>query len=277
MKRKVIKIDEEKCTGCGNCIPDCPEGALQIIDGKARLISDLFCDGLGACIGSCPEGAITVEEREAEPYDEKKVMENVVKQGEKTIIAHLEHLKEHGEENYLQQAIEFLKEKNIEIDLSKIHREAPCCPGMKIVDRRNEVEEGGTNVEVKSQLRQWPIQMHLISPSAGYFKKADLLLVADCVGYSYGNFHNDFLKGRSVIIACPKLDEGTDRYIEKLKLLIDQAEINTLTVIMMEVPCCGGLLMFAKEALSQAKRKVPLKKVIVSIEGKILEEKWEQI
>lgn len=148
---------------------------------------------------------------------------------------------------------------------------------MKIVDRRNEVEEGETNVEVKSQLRQWPIQMHLISPSAGYFKKADLLLVADCVGYSYGNFHNDFLKGRSVIIACPKLDEGTDRYIEKLKLLIDQAEINTLTVIMMEVPCCGGLLMFAKEALSQAKRKVPLKKVIVSIEGKILEEKWEQI
>lgn len=276
MKRKIIKIDEEKCNGCGNCIPNCPEGALQIIDGKARLISDLFCDGLGACIGSCPAGAIEIIEREAEPYDERKTMENIIKHGKNTIIAHLKHLKEHGEEEYLKQAIEVLKEKNIEIDLSFLN-EPVCCPGMKIVDRREEKTEEKEEVKVSSQLRQWPIQLHLISPSAAYFKKADLLLVADCVGYAYGNFHNDFLKGKSIVIACPKLDSGIERYIEKLTLLIDQAEINTLTVIIMEVPCCRGLLMVAKEALKKAKRKIPLKLVVISIEGKILEENWEEI
>ncbi len=142
-KRKIIKIDEKKCTGCSLCIPNCPEGALQMIDGKARLISDLFCDGLGACIGHCPEGAITIEEREAEPYDEKKVMENIVKQGKNVIKAHLEHLKGHGETEYLKQAIQVLKKKGIENPLHRVAAHAHMhgssgCPGVKVVDFRKE-------------------------------------------------------------------------------------------------------------------------------------------
>ena len=162
-KRKIIEIDEEKCNGCGVCIPNCPEGAIQIIDGTARLISDIFCDGLGACIGKCPQGAIETIEREAEPYDEKKTMrENIIKAGKNTIIAHLKHLKEHGETKYFAEAMEVLKEKGIEIDLD----EEPCdktdklpcgCPGSKVMDfsdEKKEVKETGSRI---SQLRQWPI------------------------------------------------------------------------------------------------------------------------
>lgn len=273
MKRKIIEIDEEKCTGCGECIPNCPEGALQIIDGKARLISDLFCDGLGACIGSCPVGAIKIIEREAEEYDEKKTMENIIKKGKNTIIAHLKHLKEHGETEYLHQALEVLKEKNIEIDMSEIF-EVPCCPGMKIVDRREETEESKPNIEIKSQLRQWPIQLHLVSPLAPYFKKADLLFAADCTAYSYGNFHNDFIKGKTIIIACPKLDTGIDRYIEKISQIVANNNINTITVTIMEVPCCSGLLKIVEEGVKKSGKKIPIKKVVISLKGEILEEGW---
>lgn len=274
MKRKIIRIDEEKCTGCGNCIPECPEGALQVIDGKARLISDLFCDGLGACIGSCPENAITIEEREAQPYSEKKVMENIVKQGKNTIIAHLKHLHEHGEKNYLNEALEFLKERGIEINLAEIE-EVPCCPGMKLVDmRKKENNEEKEEIKVKSQLRQWPIQLHLINPAADYFKKEDLVIAADCTAFAYGSFHLDFLRGKSLIIGCPKLDSEIDRYIEKIKTLIDEAQVNTITVVMMEVPCCKGLLAITKRAAEKAKRKIPIKEIIISIDGNILSESW---
>lgn len=281
-KRKIIKIDEEKCTGCGLCIPNCPEGALKIIDGKARLISDLFCDGLGACIGHCPQGAITIEEREAEPYNEKKVMENIVKQGKNVIRAHLEHLKEHNQTQYLKEAIEFLKEKKIEIPLEeevmmeKSMRSFSGCPGSKIMDFRKKEKTKQSDEAGKrpSELRQWPIQLHLVSPLASYYQKADVLLSADCVAYTVGDFHKDYLKGKSIAIACPKLDSGQDEYAEKIKSLIDDAKINTLTVMIMQVPCCYGLVALAQEAAKEAKRKIPLKSIVVSLEGEILSEEW---
>ncbi|MCM8798394.1 MAG: 4Fe-4S binding protein [Candidatus Omnitrophica bacterium] len=282
MKRKIIKIDEEKCNGCGLCIPNCPEGALKIIDGKARLISDLFCDGLGACIGHCPQGAITIEEREAQEYDERKTMENIVKQGKNVIRAHLEHLKEHNQNQYLKEAIEFLKEKKIDIPLEEevvmgesMHSFSGC-PGSKIMDFRKK-EKGKLSEEAgkrPSELRQWPIQLHLVSPLAPYYQKADVLLSADCVAYTVGDFHKDFLKGKSIAIACPKLDSGQDEYAEKIKSLIDDAKINTLTIMTMQVPCCYGLVAIAKEAAEKAKRKVPLKSIVVSLEGEILSEEW---
>ena len=278
MLRKIIKIDEEKCTGCGDCIPNCPEGALQIIDGKARLISDLFCDGLGACIGPCPTGAMTVEEREAEPYDEKKVMENIVKQGKNVINAHLEHLKNHGEAGYLKEAIEFLNKKGVNIPMGKsknanIHSG---CPGAKMVDLRNknETEESGASVKVKSQLTQWPIQLHLVNPEAPYYQKADVLLAADCVAYALGSFHNDYLKEKPIAIACPKLDENQEIYLEKIKSWFEDAKINTLTVMIMQVPCCRGLLNLAQAALEKSQRKVPVKYIVVGINGEIITEEW---
>ncbi len=283
-KRKIINIDETKCNGCGSCIPNCPEGALQIIDGKARLISDLFCDGLGACIGHCPLGAIYIEERVAEKYDESKVMANIVKQGKNVMIAHLLHLKDHNESEYLKEAIKYLEENNLENPLKEnegirsmhAHGFSPC-PGSKAMDfRKKDVSSAPIDekIDVKSKLRQWPVQLHLVNPGASYFKNADVVLSADCVAYALGNFHTGFLKGKSLAIACPKLDEGLEIYEEKIIQLIDDAKINTITVMIMEVPCCGGLLNLAKSAASRAKRKIPVKAIVVSIEGEILSEEW---
>ncbi|HNW98765.1 MAG TPA: 4Fe-4S binding protein [Bacteroidales bacterium] len=280
MKRKIVHINEDLCNGCGLCIPNCQEGALQIIDGKARLISDLFCDGLGACLGHCPEGAITIEEREAEPYNEKKVMDIISKQGENTIIAHLSHLKEHNETEYYNQAINYLKEKNIKITLNMNNMEkhsSHCgCPGAKEVDMReeNQKETNSFDEKIQSQLRQWPVQMHLISPNATYFKYADVLLAADCTAFAMGGFHNELMKGKAIAIACPKLDSDTEEYIEKIKAMIDDAKINTLTVAIMEVPCCGGLLKIAQMAVEKASRKVPIKLIIVNIKGEVDKEMW---
>jgi len=278
-KRKIIKIDTQKCNGCGLCMPNCPEGAIQMIDGKARLIGDLFCDGLGACLGSCPEGAIEIEEREAEKYDEKKVMENIVKQGANTIVAHLNHLKDHGEKNFLKEAIDFLKEKRIELpksfkEESKMKKEHTGCPGMKVMDFSDEKSQDETTSDQPSSLRQWPLQLHLVSPRAPYFENQDVLLAADCVAYSLGNFHSKFLKGKSLAIACPKLDSNLEVYVEKLIAMIDDASINTLTVMTMEVPCCMGLLQIATQAIEGANRKVPLKHITVGIKGDILKEDW---
>ncbi len=282
MKRKIIRIDEDKCNGCGLCIPNCPEGAIQIIDGKARLISDLFCDGLGACLGHCPEGAIAVEEREAEPYDERKVMENIIKQGSNTIKAHLHHLKEHNETVYLKEALTVLKEKNIRImeeDNKMNHtKTAPRgggCPGSRSFSF-TEHDEGASasSADMPSQLTHWPVQLHLISPAAGQYQGADMLLAADCTAFAAGNFHGKFLKGKALAIACPKLDEGQDVYLAKLISLIDDAKINTLTVAIMQVPCCGGLLRLAKQAVEQAARKIPVKAIVVGHGGDILQEGW---
>jgi MinD superfamily P-loop ATPase containing an inserted ferredoxin domain len=238
MKRDILKIDEELCNGCGQCVPNCHEGALQVIDGKVRLVSELMCDGLGACIGYCPEGAITIETREAEPYNEIKVMN----------------------ENHDHQGM----------------HNGGGCPGSRtmVIAEPDQTENNNPVSDQPSELRQWPVQMHLVNPNAPYFTDADLLLAADCVAFSMGNFHSRYLKGKSLAIACPKLDHGADIYVEKLIAMIDTAKINTITVMMMEVPCCGGLLQMVRAALSKSSRKVPVKQTIVGISGNILKEEW---
>lgn len=288
MKRQIIQIDEEKCNGCGLCIPNCQEGALQLIDGKARLVSDLFCDGLGACIGHCPEGAISIIEREAEPYDEIKVMESIIPKGRNTILAHLEHLKEHGEEEYLAQAIAFLKENKVDLPpgasphtsplktgIHQLHQHSGGCPGSAMRDFRANNTQTSTHItESYSELKQWPVQLYLLNPSASYLRGADLVLAADCVAFSMGNFHNYYLKGKSLAIACPKLDSGKEIYVDKLASMIRDAGLNTITVVMMEVPCCSGLQHLAQLAMQKAGKKIPLKRAIISVQGEILEEKW---
>lgn len=270
MKRKIIKIDEELCTGCGKCIPNCPEGALQIIDGKARIISDLFCDGLGACIGHCPEGAIFIEEREAQKYDERKVMENVIKQGENVIKAHLEHLKEHGQTEYLQEAVSFLKERNIKVPLEPVveRAELPCgCPGAAVKDFREQPYEEVPSRSV-TQLRQWPVQLMLVPESAPFLKDAHLLIVSDCVPCAYPNFHNDLLKGKIVLMGCPKFD-NVEFYQKKLIEILKGNNIKCVTVAIMEVPCCFGLLKLVSDAIKESGQAVPLKKYIIGIKGNL--------
>lgn len=276
MLRKIIKIDEEKCDGCGNCVPECHEGALQIIDGKARLISDLFCDGLGACLGNCPPGALTIEEREAEPYDERIVMAYIVKGGENVIKAHLEHLRDHEEFEYLTQALEFLRDNGIENPLTAKDLEEKKshfgCSGSQeriIETKENKSDEGGERI---SHLRQWPIQLHLVSPQAAYFRNSNLLLAADCCGFAYPDFHKDFLKGKSLAIACPKLDTNKQVYLEKLITMINDSNLKSITVLIMQVPCCSGLTQLAQQAVEHANREISINVVVIGIEGNILQE-----
>ena len=245
-EREIITIDEEKCTGCGSCVPGCPEGALQIIDDKARLISDLFCDGLGACIGDCPEDAISIIEREAEPYDEVRVMENIVKQGENTIKAHLEHLKNHGETVFLKQATDYLEENGIDNPFEKEVKadqtagaeesedRLPCgCPGSKVMDLRDDdsadTASGDTDVKQKTELRQWPVQIHLVPVNAPYFDGADLLITADCVPFAHANFHRDLLKGKILLVGCPKLDDA-GFYKDKITEILKENNIKSVTI-----------------------------------------------
>lgn len=292
MIREIVSIDENKCNGCGVCIPNCHEGALQLIDGKARLISELMCDGLGACLGLCPEGAITIELREADEYDEVLVFQQMIPKGRNTLVAHLKPLKEHSEFVFLKQAVGYLKIHATEIPfsvdeaISEVHTTKSevsggvegGCPGSKEVriEPKNLrfVPATNANSEAPSALRQWPIQMHLINPASATFQGTDLLLAADCVAFSLGNFHAKHLSEKSLVIACPKLDQGKEIYVEKIRRLIDEAQVNTITVMMMEVPCCGGLSQLVHMAASQASRKVPVKEIIVSIKGEILSEKW---
>jgi NAD-dependent dihydropyrimidine dehydrogenase PreA subunit len=304
MKRDILKIDEDLCNGCGVCVPNCHEGALQVIDDKVRLVSELMCDGLGACIGHCPEGAITIETREAEPYNEKAVMEKMIHKGKNTIIAHLKHLKDHGETGFLQDGVAYLKEHKSELSFSldevmvTVHNhgkaaiphqliqnqghvhahahEGGGCPGSRavVIEKASRIQKQSESADQPSELRQWPVQMHLVNPAASYFKGSDLLLAADCVAFSMGGFHNNHLKGKSLAIACPKLDTGTESYVEKLAAMIDVSRINTITVMMMEVPCCGGLLQMVRAALGKTSRKVPVKKIVVGINGEVLQEDW---
>lgn len=274
MKRKIINIDEDRCTGCGECLPDCPEGALRIIDGKARLISDLFCDGLGACIGSCPEGAISVEEREAEPYDEEKVMDNIIKSGPNTIKAHLEHLLEHGEEGLYNQAVSVLEDRGIEVPrLEGGGCSTPGCPGMKemTIERKESGVDGKSlSRSPVSRLSQWPVQLHLLNPEAGYLDGADLLISADCAPFAYADFHERFMKGRKVINFCPKLDKDIGRYVEKLTSIFKNKKIKSVTIVRMEVPCCGGIEAIVKEAIERAGKAMMVKVHVVSISGDII-------
>lgn len=277
MIRKIIKIDEELCDGCGDCVPVCAEGAIQIIDGKARLISDLFCDGLGACLGHCHTGAITIEEREAEPYNEEKVMEYIIKGGDNVIKAHLLHLLEHNEDEYYRQAVGFLQKRGIKLpsikdeSVTEVHSHSGC-PGSKAMSFESDFTYKEENGKRKSHLTQWPVQMHLISPNAAYYKSSDLLLAADCVAIAYADFHKDFMQGKSIAIACPKLDTNKQVYLDKLIKLIDEAEVKSITVAVMQVPCCNGLFQLAQQALEYSGNEIPLKIIVVGINGNILQE-----
>lgn len=290
MIREIVKIDEDLCNGCGDCVPNCHEGALQIIDGKARLISELMCDGLGACIGHCPQGAITIEKREADEYDETVVIAQMVKSGKNTVFAHLKHLQDHGENGFLNEALSYLKSHRDDLPFAikevheLLHGETShsqsagagcgCAGSAPVAFEAAGIRMASQPVSRASELTQWPVQMHLINPAASYFSGADLLVAADCAAFSYGNFHNDFIKGRKVVIACPKLDQGKDIYVQKLVRLINEAKVNTITTVIMEVPCCGGLSQMVQMAVQQALRKVPVKEIVIGIKGEILSEEW---
>lgn len=276
MVRKIIEINEELCNGCGDCVPNCPEGALQVLDGKARLVSDLFCDGLGACLGECPVGAITVVEREAEPYNERIVMENIILAGPETIKAHLKHLHEHGEKAYLETALEVLKAKGLEVPVyapaaaPAVHQGCPSSQARAVHHAPS--AQAVSSADIPSELSSWPIQMHLINPASEHFANADLLLAADCTAFSLGGFHGRLLSGKKLAIACPKLDTNQEIYIEKLASMIVNGPLRSITVAVMEVPCCRGLLGVVQEALSRSGRKIDVNLIIVGIEGGILKE-----
>jgi len=243
------------------------QGALAIIDGKAKVVNEVFCDGLGACLGVCPEGALEIIEREALEFDEEAVE------------IHLESLLEKEEEK-LNQAKQIVAEHSHQCGCASEDSEitlenhiCSCASGETMVFNEPE-EQPVITGENPSTLRQWPVQMHLINPAAPYFQGADVILTADCVAYALGEYHNKYLKGHSIAIACPKLDQGREIYIEKIISWFDDAKINTLTVMRMQIPCCGGLLGLAQEAAKRAKRKVPIKYIIVSVEGTIFKEEW---
>ena len=273
MERQIIRIDEEKCDGCGLCAQGCPEGALQMIDGKARLVSEITCDGLGACIGECPRGAIRIETREAAPYSERSTLDQILPLGMNTLRAHLKHLQDHGQAAYLEQARAYLAELGVALPAMNPH--APThhgCPGSapRVLAPRPAAAADG----LASQLSQWPVQLHLIAPQNPVFQGADLLLAADCTAFALPDFNQKHLPGKKLAIACPKLDGNQEVYLGKLRALIDEAQVNTITVLIMAVPCCGGLLRMAQLAAQGATRKVPIKLVVVAVDGAIQREEW---
>ncbi len=267
-KRQIIEIDEKKCNGCGLCVPGCAEGALQIVDGKARLISDLFCDGLGACIGTCPQGAIEVIEREAEDYDEVKVLdERIIPAGENTIRIHLEHLADHGADDYLRTALEHLKKRGIEVDYMKKEKTHHAgCPGKQAMTIERSAKKSADDVTMESKLTNWPVQLDLISPHSPYLKNADIVILADCVAYAYANTHRDFIDGRVVLIGCPKLDDG-EAYVEKISSIVKTADPASIKVVRMEVPCCGGMVEIVKQAIIRAGKVIPFEVAVIGING----------
>ncbi|MFZ0011806.1 MAG: 4Fe-4S binding protein [Halobacteriota archaeon] len=270
MKRDIIRINEEKCTGCGSCVTGCPEGALQLIDGKARVISDLFCDGLGACVGDCPEGAIEIETREAEPYDEYKVIGNIAKAGPNVIKAHLQHLQDHDQEDLVNEAINFLKENDTEIPDYEEKPLACGCPGSMTRDLRGSGYETHEPVTLTSELGSWPIQLQLLNPNAPYLKNAELLLAADCAPFAYANFHRRFLRDKIVIIFCPKLDKTIQEYVDKLSEIFQKQEIKSISIVHMEVPCCSGIEIIVQRALEKAQKNIIIKDYTISINGEII-------
>ena len=231
--RNIVKIDEDKCNGCGECVPACAEGAIRIIDGKAKLISEIYCDGLGACLGECPQDAITIEQREAAEFDEQATK------------AHL------AEKKSPQQQSDFV------------------CPGImarNLRDNAGPIESG--SVSVPSQLSHWPVQLMLVSPQGPYFTNADLLLVADCVPFAMGNFHEKFLKNHSIVVGCPKLDNA-EFYIDKLTEILKVNNLKSLTVVHMEVPCCSGLRHIAQKAIAGSGVKMSFKDITVDLRGNV--------
>ena len=242
--RKIIEIDEELCDGCGNCVTDCAEGALAIIDGKAKVIADKFCDGLGACIGACPQDALKIIEREAEDFDEAAVEEHLEKMAAETAPQ--------GET-------------------------LPCgCPSTQIQDLGTAGGCQGANkpqpiaAASASSLTQWPIKIRLIPPHAPFLKGADLLLMADCVGGAFPNVHSELLAGKVVMMGCPKFDE-VDEYIDKFAQIFTQSDVKSITSVVMEVPCCSGLPIIVKKGLEKAGKSIPMEEVVISARGQLME------
>jgi NAD-dependent dihydropyrimidine dehydrogenase PreA subunit len=269
MKRDIIRINEEKCTGCGKCVTGCPEGALQIIDEKARVVNELFCDGLGACIGECPEGAIEIETREAEAYDEHKVMENVVKAGPNVVRAHLQHLREDGQMDLLNKAADFLKKNGLQMPYYE-EVLAGVCPGSMARDLRGSKSRAQGPVMLASELGNWPIQLQLLTANAPYLKKADLLFAADCAPFAYANFHQRFLKDKILIIFCPKLDQTLEEYVDKLSEIFQKQDIKSISVVHMEVPCCSGIETVVQKAMEKAQKSIIIKDYTISITGEMV-------
>jgi NAD-dependent dihydropyrimidine dehydrogenase PreA subunit len=230
--RNIVKIDEEKCNGCGQCVDACAEGAIKLIDGKAKLVSEVYCDGLGACIGHCPQDAITIEQREADQFNEEAVK------------AHLAKAQKGPSQT------DFV------------------CPGTMAKQLRDKGKAVNGFSAVPSQLAHWPVQLKLVPPNAPYFAGADLLLVADCVPFAMGDFHNKFLKEHSVVVGCPKIDNA-DFYVEKLAQIIKANKLNSLTVLHMEVPCCFGLTHIARKAIEAASVKMTFEDITVDLRGNV--------
>jgi ferredoxin len=233
-------------------------------------VSEITCDGLGACIGECPRGAIAIETREAAPYDERSTLDNILPMGANTLKAHLRHLRDHGQAEYLAQATAYLKELGIAVPAPAPGHQG--CPGSapRTMEPRSPEPRSGP----VSQLTQWPVQLHLISPLNPAFQGADLLVAADCTAFAMAEFNQTWLPGKRLVIACPKLDSNQEVYLAKLTALIDEAKVNTITVMIMEVPCCGGLLRTARMAAERAGRKVPIKAVVVGVDGAVRREEW---
>jgi NAD-dependent dihydropyrimidine dehydrogenase PreA subunit len=252
IKRNIVKIDEEKCDGCGLCILSCAEGALQIIDGKARLVSDKYCDSLGACLSGCPQGAISIEEREAEPFDEEAVKKHLSEQ---------ENVKEKPVCGCPGSAVRQFEKKDT----------LPCgCPS-STVSQFEEIRYPAPSpapVVLPSQLGHWPVQLTLVPPRAPFLQEADVLLAADCTAFSYGGFHQDFLKHHALLVACHKLD-NYDEHLAKLNEILRQSDIRSLTVLRMEVPCCAGLTRMAMQAILSSNKDIPFKEIIIGIRGDI--------
>lgn len=245
MKRKILRIDEERCNGCGKCITTCAEGAIELVNGKANLISESYCDGLGACIGHCPQDALIIEEREAPAFDEDAVNIHLKKMVRKSVVAsHQDH--QHN-----------------------LHR-ATGCPSAKVIQREVPTTqfENSDGYNPQSMLSQWPIQLTLVPPDAPFLEDADLLLAADCTPFAYARFHQDFLKEKALLIACPKLDDA-DFYIERLTEMFSESKIKSITIVHMEVPCCFGLNHIVEEALAASKKEIPVKEITIGIDGEI--------
>ena len=231
MIRRIITIDEEKCNGCGLCAEACHEGAIGIVDGKAKLLREDYCDGLGDCLPACPMNAISFEEREAPAYDEEAVRK---------------------------------------AKMQKFGVKLPCgCPGTQSKALKRETKSAADAVKTESKLMQWPVQIKLVPVTAPYFDGANLLIAADCTAYAYGNFHNEFIRNRITLIGCPKLDEGD--YAEKLTAIIANNNIKSVTIVRMEVPCCGGIENAAKRAIQASGKFLPWQVVTISTDGRILD------
>ena len=285
MKRQIITIDANRCTGCGLCIPNCPEGALQIIDGTARLVSDLSCDGLGACIGHCPEGAITIETREAEAYDESTVMENIAKQGPNVIRAHLKHLENHGQDEYFREALGYLVDHDIEIP-EEVTKASCGCDGVTVPkahprgcdevtapqphprggDEAAAFAESAAPESRSSRLRQWPVQIMLVPPHAPFLNGADLLIAADCVPFAYAEFHEKLLDGKVLLVGCPKLDDA-QLYQDKLTEMFKYNNVASVTVAHMEVPCCFGMVKLVESAMESSGKNILFETRMISVKG----------